>query len=147
MEAPSAVVALAARQVGKSLLTTLLLALGSVLSLLALVMSHPSQVMHRIILGPLAEGLTHVIEQDTKSTPKEDERHVQHDGRHVAVCNDPRGDELAEAIAPQVLVDGDGDEDATGHGLVTVHGVCGCDGWNRSDLNPGTCVSDDDNDL
>ena len=103
--------------------------------------------MDGIILGPLSEGLALVVEQDAKGAPQKDEGHVQHYGRDIAVRDDPGRDELAEAIAPQVLVDGDGDEDAAGHGLVAVHGICRGDGWDGGDLDTGTCVSDDDDDL
>lgn len=34
--------------------------------------SYPSHIMDRVILGPLAESLALVIEQDTESAPKED---------------------------------------------------------------------------
>lgn len=45
--------------------------------------------MNGIIASPFAEGLALVIEQDAESAPKEDEGHVQHDGRNIAVGDDP----------------------------------------------------------
>lgn len=99
--------------------------------------------MDRIIPGPLPESLAHEIEQDTEGTPEEDERHVEHNGRNISVRNDPRGNELAESVAPQILVDGDGDEDTTGHRLVAVYRICRCDGWDCCDLNTRASVSND----
>lgn len=103
--------------------------------------------MNGIIASPFAEGLALVIEQDAESAPKEDEGHVQHDGRNIAVGDDPGGDKLAETVAPQILVDGDGDENAAGHRFVAVDGVCRCNGGNRGDLDTCAGISDDDDHL
>lgn len=103
--------------------------------------------MDGIIASPLAEGLALVIEQDAESAPEEDEGHVEHDGRHIAGGDDPGGDEFTEAVAPQILVDGDGDKNATGHRLVAVDGVRRCNGGDGGDLNSRAGISDDDDHL
>jgi len=99
------------------------------------------------ILGPLPEGLAAEPEQHAEQAPQRDERHVGHDGWDVAGLDGPGGDELAEAVAPDVLVDGDGDEDGAGDGLVAVDGVGGGDGGESGDLDTGAGVTDDDNHL
>jgi hypothetical protein len=63
--------------------------------------------MHAAILRPAPERLTLVVEQDAKQTPQQDQRGVGHDRWDKAFFFCPVGDELREAVAPDVLVDGD----------------------------------------
>jgi hypothetical protein len=100
-----------------------------------------------VILRPSLERLAVEPEQDGKRAPQGRERHVEHDGRDVAGADDPGCDELAEAVAPQVLVDRDGDEDRARNGLVRVDGVGGRDAGDGGDLDAGAGVADDDDDL
>ena len=93
------------------------------------------------------QALAPEVEEDAKAAPEEDERHVQHDGRQETASNGPRRDEFRKSIAPDVLVDRDGDEDGAGDGLVAVDRVRGGDGGDGSDLDPGAGVADDDDDL
>ena len=79
--------------------------------------------MHAGVPAPLPERLANKVEQDAKRAPQEDKRHVQHDGRDEAAGNGPWCDEFAKAVAPEVLVDSDGDEDGAGDGPVAVDGV------------------------
>jgi hypothetical protein len=74
--------------------------------------------MNLRVSGPLPESLAIEPEYNAEQAPKESQGHIGHDRRDVSVCNDPWGDELAKAITPYVLVDGDGDEDASGHRLI-----------------------------
>jgi hypothetical protein len=74
--------------------------------------------MNLRIPGPLTESFPVKPEHNAEQAPKESQGHIRHDGRNVSVCNDPWGDEFAETITPDVLVDGDGDEDASGHRLI-----------------------------
>ena len=100
--------------------------------------------MHIRVLGPLPKRLPLEIEQNAHATEQGDQRRVRHDRLDIAGLDDPRGQELGVAIAPDVLVDGDGDEETAGHGLVAVDGVGRDDGRERRDLDPGTGVADDD---
>lgn len=84
--------------------------------------------MHTRVARPLPERLADEEEQDGKRAPQEDEAHVGHDGRDKASFDGPGRDELGEAVAPDVLVDRDGDHDGTGDGLVTIDGVRRNDG-------------------
>ena len=103
--------------------------------------------MHGRVPRQPPQALAPEVEEDAKAAPEEDERHVQHDGRHETASNGPRCDEFRKAIAPDVLVDRDGDEDGAGDGLVAVDRVRGGDGGDGSDLDPGAGVADDDDDL
>ncbi len=94
------------------------------------------------VSGPLPEGLAVEPKQNTERAPKKGQGHVGHDGWNVAIGNDPWGDELAEAIPPDVLVDGDGDEYASGHRLVGVNGIRRRNSGKRSDLDACTSISD-----
>lgn len=96
------------------------------------------------ILGPPTEGLAEIPEHDTEETPQGDERHVGHDRRDEAGLDGPRCDELGEAVTPNILVDGDGDEDAAGNGFVGVDGVGGGDGGQGSDLDTSAGVAEPD---
>lgn len=97
--------------------------------------------------SPPPEGLSLPPEQHSKATPQQHQAPVGHDGRHVSGLHGPSGDELGEAIAPDVLVNGDGDEEGTRDGLVRVDSVRGHDGRNGSDLDAGGREADDDNHL
>jgi hypothetical protein len=46
-----------------------------------------------------------------------------------SVLHGPLGDELAEVVTTDVLVDGDGNKSGASDGLVTVDCVGGGDGW------------------
>jgi len=73
---------------------------------------------------PLSERLAEKPEDDTSRAPQGNQTHVRHDGWDIATLDDPGGDELAESIAPDVLIDSDGHENRTGYGFVGVNGVC-----------------------
>lgn len=103
--------------------------------------------MHAGVSAPLPERLAAEVEQNTKGTPEEDKSHVEHDWRNETIFNGPWGDELAEAIAPNVLVHGDGNEDGTGNRLVAVNGVGRCDCGNGGNLDTSAGVSNDDDRL
>ena len=103
--------------------------------------------MHAGVPAPLPEFLADKVEQDAKRAPQEDERHVQHDGRDEAIGNGPWGDELAEAVTPNVLVNSDGDEDGAGDRLVAVNCIGGGDGGDGGDLNTSAGIADDNNGL
>ena len=103
--------------------------------------------MNATLRRPLPKHLALPPEQHAKRTPQKDETHVRHDGRQIPARHDPRRDELAEAVAPHVLVDGDGDEDAARDGLVAVDGVGRGDGGQRGDLDAGAGEADDDDGL
>ena len=102
--------------------------------------------MHAALATPLAASLSNKEEQDPEAAPQKDQAHVEHDRRDEPSADRPRGDELAEAVAPEVLVDGDGDEDRAGDGLVGVDGVGGGDGRDGGDLDARAGVADDDDD-
>lgn len=97
--------------------------------------------------APFSERLADKVEENTERAPQKDERHVQHDGRDEAARNGPRRDELAEPVAPDVLVDGDGDENGAGDGFVAVNSIGGGDGRDGGDLDAGTGVANNDDGL
>jgi hypothetical protein len=74
--------------------------------------------MNLRVPGPLPEGLAIEPKYNAEQAPKEGQGHVRHDRRNVSICNDPWGDELAETITPDVLVDSYSDEDASGNRLI-----------------------------
>lgn len=76
--------------------------------------------MHLAIFTPPSESLAFVVKQYAEETPQYNQTHVRHDRRNIPGFDDPRSDELREAISPNILVDGDGHKDATANGLVRV---------------------------
>lgn len=65
--------------------------------------------MNRAILTPPPKCLSKEIKDNPKKTPQRDEAHIRHNRRNITLLDNPRRDELGESIAPDVLVDGDGD--------------------------------------
>jgi len=98
--------------------------------------------MHTTVPRPRPKSLTIEVKDNATCTPQENQRHVQHNRRHIASTDDPWRDELAETVAPHVLVDCDGHEDAARNGLVAVDAVCGRDGGYGGDLDASACVPD-----
>lgn len=103
--------------------------------------------MHPRLGRPPSELLSIKVAWDGKETPQRCQTHVQHDRFHKPALFDPRGDELAEAVSPDILIDGDGHENRTRDGLVAVDGVGADDGWESGNLNSSGRVADDDNHL
>lgn len=64
-------------------------------------------LMHPRLRGPTSEPLTIEVEWDGTETPERCQTHVDHDWLDEATFHDPRGDELAKAVSPDILVDGD----------------------------------------
>jgi hypothetical protein len=100
--------------------------------------------MHPIIPAPPAESLPIEVKQYPEKTPQRNQTHIRHNRRHKTRLVDPRRDELREAVAPDVFVDGDGDHERAGHGFVRVDRVGRGHGGKRGDLDPGAGVADDD---
>ena len=98
-------------------------------------------LVNTAILRPPTHSLPKEVKHDAKATPEEDQAHVQHDGRHVAIGNDPWRDELAKPVAPHILIDRDGHEDAACDRLVGVHAVRTGDGGERRDLDARASVA------
>ena len=107
----------------------------------------PSHAMHVTMLRPLPESLPEEEEQDPERAPEGDQGHVGHDGWYVPAGEDPGRDEFGETVAPDILVDGDADEDTARDGLVAVNSVGGGNGREGSNLDTGACVADDDDGL
>ena len=101
-------------------------------------------LMYTILSTPAPHFLSPLQEQQTRRTEQERQAHVRHDRWQEPGLLDPRADELGETVAPEVLVDGDGDEDGTGDGFVAVDGVGADDGGDGSDLDSGAGEADDD---
>jgi hypothetical protein len=74
--------------------------------------------MHFTILRPASEALPPKPKHNPERTPQRNQRHVRHDRRNIPRARAPRRDELAEAVAPEVFVDGDGHEYGAADGLV-----------------------------
>lgn len=103
--------------------------------------------MDRGVPRPAAKGFSLPPEQNPEQTPQGDQRHVGQNGRDVSVGQNPRRDELSKAVTPEVLVDGDGNKDGSGHRFVRINGVCGRNGWEGSHLDASAGEADDDDDL
>lgn len=99
--------------------------------------------MDRAILRPPSELLPTVVEEYTEQAPERDQAHVRHDWRNEAVFYDPRRDEFGKAIAPYVLVHGDGNHEGASNWFVGVDRVCSGYGRNSRDLNTSAGVADD----
>lgn len=76
--------------------------------------------MHLRVPRPLPERLSIEPENDARQAEESDQTHVRHDWRDVSALDDPRGDELREAVSPDVLVDRDGNEDGSRDGFIGV---------------------------
>lgn len=87
------------------------------------------------------------VEQEPKRAPQNREAHVRHDSRDVSSCFGPGGDKLAKAIAPQILVNCNCDENRADGRLVAVNCVGTRNCGERSDLNTGTSIPNNDDDL
>lgn len=92
---------------------------------------------------PSPECLALVIEQDAEKAPEQNQGRIRHDWWNVSISDDPIGDELAESVSPNVLVDRNGDKQAAGDGLVAVNGIGGNHAGNSCDLDAGASVADD----
>lgn len=103
--------------------------------------------MYRGFGRPPSEPLSINVERNRTETPQGSQAHVQHDWLDIPALLNPRGDELAEAVPPQVLIDRDGNEDRACDGLVAVHGVGAGNGWQGSNLDSSRGIPDDHNDL
>jgi hypothetical protein len=67
--------------------------------------------MHLRVPCPLSERLSIKPENDSRQAEEKDQTHVRHDRRDVSALDDPRSDELREAVSPDVLVNRNGNED------------------------------------
>ena len=59
---------------------------------------------------PLPHCLPVIVERDGTETPQHCQAHVEHNRLDESAFLDPGRDEFAEAVAPYILVDCDGDE-------------------------------------
>jgi len=103
--------------------------------------------MNLRVSGPLPEGLAIEPKYNSEQAPKEGKGHVRHNGWNISVCRNPWGDELAETITPDVLVDRDGDEDASSHRFIRVNCVCRRNSGQCSYLDACTSISNDNDGL
>lgn len=67
--------------------------------------------MHRRLGSPSPESLSIEVEWDGTETPQGCKCHVQHDGLDKPALFHPGGDELTEAVAPEILIYSNGHED------------------------------------
>ena len=61
--------------------------------------------MHFTVLGPPPKHLAFVPKQYPKQTPHHRQRHIRHDRVDIPILDDPWSNELAESVAPNILVD------------------------------------------
>lgn len=80
--------------------------------------------MYLRIAGPFPERLSIEPEQDPSRAPESGQTHVHHDGWDVSRSLNPRSNELRESIAPEILVDGDGDEQRASNRFVGIYSIC-----------------------
>lgn len=104
--------------------------------------STKSHTMHLRISRDLSQPLAIVIKDDPTSTEKGCQTHVQHDSGNEATALRPWRNELAQAVAPEVFVHSNGDEDASGNGLVAVDSVRAGDRWKCSYLDSNGGIAD-----
>lgn len=103
--------------------------------------------MHTAVLGPSAECLSLVVEENAEQAPKQDKRPIGHDWGNVSTFNDPGSDELAEAVTPHVLVDSDANEETACDRLVRIDSVSAGNTRQGGDLDTCTGVADQDDGL
>lgn len=94
---------------------------------------------------PSPELLPVKVEWNSKQTPQSTQAHVQHNRLYKATLCNPWGDELAEPIAPQILINRNSDKDRAGNGLVAINSIRADDCWQGSNLYAGGSVSNYDN--
>ena len=105
---------------------------------------------HRVKFGmsrPFAESLSFEPEQNAEKTPQCGQSHVRHDRWDIAGFHDPWRNELAKAVSPDILVDGNGHEDAPCNRLVGIDSVSGGDSWESSDFDTCAGIADNDDGL
>lgn len=103
--------------------------------------------MHFATPGPPPEHLAFVPKEYPKHTSHDRQSHIRHDWVDIPIFDDPRGDKLAEPVAPNILVDCDGHKDGAGDRLVRVHGVRRCNRGKSCDLNAQARVANSHDDL
>lgn len=99
------------------------------------------------VLRPTPKSLPKKPKDNPTTTPQRNQTHIRHDGWDVPALFDPGRNELAEAVAPDVLIDCDGDEDGACDWFVGVDCVGGGDGGEGCDLDTGAGVAYYDYDL
>lgn len=97
--------------------------------------------MHTIPRRPLPKSLPIEVKEHATRAKRKSQTHVQHNRPNKTDLLCPRRDELAEAIAPDVLIDGNSDEDAAGDGLVRVNAIGAADGGDGGDLDAGAGIA------
>ena len=103
--------------------------------------------MNGALLRQPSEPFPLIPEKDPKQAPRRGERHICHERWNVASFDNPWSDEFTEAIAPQVFIDGNADEDRSCDGFVRINSIGRRDGRERGDLYTCESVADKDNDL
>lgn len=91
--------------------------------------------MHFAVLRPPSERLSFPPEQDTEQAPQQYQTPVCHDRGDKSSLQRPWRDELAKTVTPNILVDGDADEERSSHRLVAVDSICGDDGREGRNLH------------
>ena len=100
--------------------------------------SYLLQIMNPRPPRPESERPLFISKQDVTQTPERCQRHVVHDRGNEPVRGAPLRDETGQAVAREILDDGDVDEDGTRGGFLRV------DGWEGCYLDAGIDVADDD---
>lgn len=85
--------------------------------------------MYRGLSSPPSEFLPVKVEWDRKETPHRAQAHIHHNGLDKSTFLDPFGDEIAEAISPQILIHSDRHKNRACNRLIAVDGVSTGDGW------------------
>jgi hypothetical protein len=104
-------------------------------------------MVHTRLCSPLPTLLSPEIKHNPKRTPQDMQTHIHHDWWKIPARINPVGNELTETITPQVLVDCDVHKERSRDRFVTINSIGASDGRKGSNLNTGTGVADDDNDL
>ncbi len=103
--------------------------------------------MHLRIPRPLPKRLPLIPKQNPKQTPQNNQAHIRHNWRDISTLNNPRRNEFTKAIAPDILIDRDSDEDGARDRFVGIDRVGGRDGGEGCDLDACAGVANYDDDL
>jgi len=106
-----------------------------------------SHTMHLRISRPFPKRLAIKPENYPTQAPKSNQTHVRHNRRDKSILHRPRSNELGESIAPNVLVDSDGDENGPCDRFVGIDGICRGYSWEGGNLDSSASVADDYDDL
>lgn len=94
---------------------------------------------------PASEILPVKVEDSDPRAEKNYQAHYCHDRDYCPCRSHPGIEELAYAISPEILRNGDGNKYMPGSWFITVNSICSYDGWNGSTDNSNWRIAKNDN--